>query len=59
MYAWIFVSTSDSSTYTEFIEWKSETSDSIVVQRAIAAEWLALNAAFPYEDSDTWKSAIF
>ena len=56
--AWNFVSISDPAQYTEFIEWKPSAISSIVAQPPLAAVWKELNAAFPYQDSDTWKSAI-
>jgi hypothetical protein len=57
--AWVFVSATDPEHYTEFIEWQSFGIDAIIERSNVAAAWLALNTKFPFEDSDTWKSAIF
>lgn len=55
--AWIFASTRDDSWFTEFVEWQTTSSDTIIDDADITAALDSLNAAFPYEESDTWKEA--
>jgi hypothetical protein len=57
--AWVFVNTTDPERYTEFVEWQSLANDTIIERSSVAKVWHALNAAFPYEDSDTWQAASF
>ncbi len=55
--AWIFHAAGDHNFFTEFIEWQSSEDDPIIDRSAIAAALHELNAAFPFEDSNTWKEA--
>lgn len=55
--AWIFHAAQTAHHFIEFIEWQSPDSDAIIERDEIAREIQALNAAFPFEDSETWKEA--
>lgn len=55
--AWIFCAAQGGNHFIEFIEWQSPASDAIIERDEIAREIQALNAAFPFEDSETWQEA--
>lgn len=55
--AWIFHAAEAGNHFIEFIEWQSRHSDAIIERAEIAREIQALNAVFPFEDSQTWKEA--
>jgi hypothetical protein len=54
---WIFSATRDDSHFTEFVEWQSPSNNAIIDNTEVNAALDSLNAAFPFEESDTWKEA--
>jgi hypothetical protein len=57
--AWIFTATSTAGLFIEFIEWQSAPGDAIIERDSVSAALRQLDAAFPLEESETWKEAKF
>lgn len=55
--AWLFRAQPGSDYFVEFIEWQSDRAHSVFDQADVSAAFAALNAAFPFEESDTWLEA--
>lgn len=54
--AWLFRAQAGDH-FVEFVEWQSDRAHSVFDQAAVSASFAALNAAFPFEESDTWLEA--
>jgi hypothetical protein len=55
--AWIFVHHAASEFFIEFVEWQSSGNEAIIDRAVVRAALRDLDAAFPSEDSETWKEA--
>jgi hypothetical protein len=56
--AWAFSALRRDHDFTEFVEWQTSSSDAIIDRPDVIAALEALNAAFPLEETDTWKEAV-
>ena len=55
--AWVFGSERVGDLFIEFIEWQSDAEHPLIDQPEVADALASLNAAFPFEASDTWIEA--